>query len=118
MEKNEKSILLWLLMSVSLFFSCKTNGVEINGVYSDEEIKSKLGAPEYERMIVLKPDTSVNLYEYQSGLYQFIPEKDSLIVYEQGYKNGDNKRILWLTVYENKKRVLDILEYNPLKTQF
>ncbi|MBR4828736.1 MAG: hypothetical protein IKZ92_02920 [Muribaculaceae bacterium] len=113
-----KNILLWLLMLLSLFFSCKNNGVEINGVYSDEELKDRLGAPEYEKMIVLKPDTFINLYEYQSGLYQFMPEKDSLIVLEQGYKNGSNKKILWLTGYENKKRVLDILEYNPQKIQF
>lgn len=118
MTMRYKNILLGLLMLVSLFISCKNNGVEINGVYSDEELKNRLGAPEYEKMIVLKPDTSINLYEYQNGLYYFIPEKDSLIVFEQGYKNGSNKKILWLTGYENKKRVLDILEYNPLKTHF
>ena len=117
MTMRYKNILL-LLILLSLFIGCKNNGVEINGVYSDEELKSRLGSPEYEKMIVLKPDTSINLYEYQSGLYQFIPDKDSLIVLEQGYKNGSKKKILWLTGYENKKRVLDILEYNPLKTQF
>ena len=111
-------IVLTELILLSLFIGCKNNGVEINGVYSDEELKNRLGAPEYEKMIVLKPDTSINLYEYQNGLYQFIPEKDSLIVLEQGYKTESNKKILWLTGYENKKRVLDILEYNPLKTQF
>lgn len=113
-----KSILLWLLVLVSLFIGCKSDGVEINGIYSDEELKDKLGVPEYEKKIVLKPDTSLNLYEYQNGLYQFMPDKDSLIVLEQGYKNGSKKKIFWLIEYEQKKKVLDVLDYNTKTTQF
>ena len=118
MTMRYKSILLWLLVLASLFIGCKNNDVKINGVYSDEELKNWLGAPEYEKMIVLKTDTSINLYEYQNGLYQFIPDKDSLIVLEQGYKNGSKKKILWLTEYEQKKKVLDVLDYNTKTTHF
>lgn len=125
MTMRNKNIFWGLLILASLFISCNNSGVEINGVYSDEELKNRLGTPEYEKMIVIKADSSIYIYEhengfyeYQNGLYQFIPDKDSLIVLEQGYKNGSNKRILWLTGDENKKRVIDILEYNPSKTIF
>lgn len=117
MKKNS-SFLVWLLISIPFCVSCNNNVIEINGIYSDEYLKSRLGTHEYERVIVLKPDTSISLYEYQNGLYQFIPDKDSLIVFEQGYKNGYQKRILWLIEHEKKKKVLDILEYNTLKTHF
>ena len=63
-----------------------------------------------EKMITLKPNMSIDLYEYQNGLYQFIPETDSLIVYEQIYNNGHHKKIIWLTEYGEKKKVLDVLD--------
>lgn len=117
--KNYLSLFVWLLISIPLYnISCNNNVIEINGVYSDEDIENRMGNPDFVRVIVLKPDSSLSLYEYQNGLYQFIPNKDSLIVFEQIYKTGFKKKIIWLTEYEKKKRVLDILEYDTLKTHF
>ena len=101
-----------------MFVSCGSNGVKVNELYTDEEIKARLGAPDNEKMITLKPNMSIDLYEYQNGLYQFIPETDSLIVFEQIYNIGHHKKIIWLTEYGEKKRVMDVLDYNSLTTHF
>ena len=101
-----------------MLVSCGNNGVKVNELYTDEEIKARLGAPDSEKMITLKPNMSIDLYEYQNGLYQFIPETDSLIVYEQIYNNGHHKKIIWLTEYGEKKKVLDVLDYNTKTTHF
>lgn len=39
-------------------------------------------------------------------------------VYEQIYNNGHYKKIIWLTEYGEKKKVLDVLDYNSLTTHF
>ena len=101
-----------------MLVSCGNNGVKVNELYTDEEIKARLGAPDNEKMITLKPNMSIDLYEYQNGLYQFIPETDSLIVFEQIYNNGHHKKIIWLTEYGEKKKVLDVLDYNTKTTHF
>ena len=99
-----------------MLVSCGNNGVKVN--YTDEEIKARLGEPDHEKIIILKPDMSIDLYEYQSELYRFIPETDSLIVFEQIYNNGHHKKIIWLTEYGEKKKVLDVLDYNTKTTHF
>ena len=101
-----------------MLVSCGNNGVKVNELYTDEDIKARLGEPDFEKMIILKPDMSIDLYEYQSELYRFIPETDSLIVIEQIYKNGQYNKIIWLTEYGKKKKVLDVLDYNTLTTHF
>ena len=40
------------------------------------------------------------------------------VVYEQIYNNGHHKKIIWLTEYGEKKRVMDVLDYNSLTTHF
>lgn len=40
------------------------------------------------------------------------------VVYEQIYNNGHYKKIIWLTEYGEKKRVMDVLDYNSLTTHF
>ena len=111
-------IFLSLSFLMLMFVSCGSNGVKVNELYTDEEIKARLGAPDNEKMITLKPNMSIDLYEYQNGLYQFIPETDSLIVVEQIYNNGHYKKIIWLTEYGEKKKVLDVLDYNTKTTHF
>ena len=111
-------IFLSLSFLMLMFVSCGSNGVKVNELYTDEEIKARLGEPVNEKMITLKPNMSIDLYEYQNGLYQFIPETDSLIVVEQIYNNGHYKKIIWLTEYGEKKKVLDVLDYNSLTTHF
>ena len=109
-------IFLFSSFLMLMFVSCGSNGVKVNELYTDEEIKARLGEPDNEKIIILKPDMSIDLYEYQSELYRFIPETDSLIVIEQIYKNGQYKKIIWLTEYGKKKKVLDVLDYNTLTT--
>ena len=111
-------IFLFSSFLMLMFVSCGSNGVKVNELYTDEEIKARLGEPDNEKLIILKPDMSIDLYEYQSELYRFIPETDSLIVIEQIYKNGQYKKIIWLTEYGKKKKVLDVLDYNTLTTHF
>ena len=111
-------ILLSSCFLMLMLVSCGNNGVKVNELYTDEEIKARLGEPDYEKIIILKPDMSIDLYEYQSELYRFIPETDSLIVIEQIYKNGQYETIIWLTAYGQKKKVLDVLAYNTKTTQF
>ena len=101
-------IFLFSSFLMLMFVSCGSNGVKVNELYTDEEIKARLGEPDNEKIIILKPDMSIDLYEYQSELYRFIPETDSLIVIEQ----------IWLTEYGKKKKVLDVLDYNTLTTHF
>ena len=108
-------IFLSLSFLMLMLVSC---GIRVNEFYTDEEIKARLGEPDSEKMITLKPEMSIDLYEYQNGLYQFIPETDSLIVYEQIYNNGHHKKIIWLTEYGEKKKVLDVLDYNTKTTHF
>lgn len=111
-------IFLFSSFLMLMFVSCGSNGVKVNELYTDEEIKARLGAPDNEKMITLKPNMLIDLYEYQNGLYQFIPETDSLIVVEQIYNNGHYKKIIWLTEYGEKKKVLDVLDYNTKTTHF
>ena len=111
-------ILLSSCFLMLMLVSCGNNGVKVNELYTDEEIKARLGEPDYEKIIILKPDMSIDLYEYQSELYRFIPETDSLIVIEQIYKNGQYETIIWLTAYGQKKKVLYVLAYNTKTTQF
>ena len=106
-------IFLFSSFLMLMFVSCGSNGVKVNELYTDEEIKARLGEPVNEKMITLKPNMSIDLYEYQNGLYQFIPE-----VVEQIYNNGHYKKIIWLTEYGEKKKVLDVLDYNSLTTHF
>ena len=40
------------------------------------------------------------------------------VVYEQIYNNGHHKKIIWLTEYGEKKKVLDVLDYNTKTTHF
>ena len=101
-----------------MLVSCGSDDIRVNEFYTDEEIKAGLGEPDSEKMITLKPEMSIDLYEYQNGLYQFIPETDSLIVYEQIYNNGHHKKIIWLTEYGEKNKVLDVLDYNTKTTHF
>ena len=103
-------IFLSLSFLMLMLVSCGSDDIRINELYTDEEIKARLGEPVNEKMITLKPNMSIDLYEYQNGLYQFIPETDSLIVYEQIYNNGHHKKIIWLTEYGEKKKVLDVLD--------
>ena len=117
-RRCSKIIFLSSSFLMLMFVSCGSNGVKVNELYTDEEIKARLGAPDNEKMITLKPNMSIDLYEYQNGLYQFIPETDSLIVYEQIYNNGHHKKIIWLTEYGEKKKVLDVLDYNTKTTHF
>ena len=111
-------IFLFSSFLMLMFVSCGSNGVKVNELYADEEIKARLGEPDNEKIIILKPDMSIDLYEYQSELYRFIPETDSLIVFEQIYNNGHHKKIIWLTEYGEKKKVLDVLDYNTKTTHF
>lgn len=117
-RRCSKIIFLSSSFLMLMFVSCGSNGVKVNELYTDEEIKARLGAPDNEKMITLKPNMSIDLYEYQNGLYQFIPETDSLIVVEQIYNNGHYKKIIWLTEYGEKKKVLDVLDYNTKTTHF
>ena len=117
-RRCSKIIFLSSSFLMLMFVCCGSNGVKVNELYTDEEIKARLGEPDNEKIIILKPDMSIDLYEYQSELYRFIPETDSLIVIEQIYKNGQYKKIIWLTEYGKKKKVLDVLDYNTLTTHF
>ena len=117
-RRCSKIIFLSSSFLMLMFVSCGSYGVKVNEFYTDEEIKARLGEPDSEKMITLKPNMSIDLYEYQNGLYQFIPETDSLIVVEQIYNNGHYKKIIWLTEYGEKKKVLDVLDYNSLTTHF
>ena len=117
-RRCSKIIFLSSSFLMLMFVSCGSNGVKVNELYTDEEIKARLGEPVNEKMITLKPNMSIDLYEYQNGLYQFIPETDSLIVFEQIYNNGHHKKIIWLTEYGEKKKVLDVLDYNTKTTHF
>ena len=111
-------IFLFSCVLILMLISCGNSDVRVNELYTDDEIKARLGEPDNEKMIILKPNMSIDLYEYQSELYRFIPETDSLIVIEQIYKNGQYKKIIWLTAYGKKKKVLDVLYYNTKTTQF
>lgn len=101
-----------------MLVSCGNDDIMVNELYTDEEIKARLGEPDNEKLITLKPDMSIDLYEYQNELYRFIPETDSLIAFEQIYNIGHHKKIIWLTEYGEKKRVMDVLDYNSLTTHF
>lgn len=111
-------IFLFSSFLMLMFVSCGNDDIMVNELYTDEEIKARLGEPDNEKLVTLKPDMSIDLYEYQNELYRFIPETDSLIVIEQIYKNGQYKIIIWLTEYGKKKKVLDVLDYNTLTTHF
>jgi len=117
-RRCSKIIFLSSSFLMLMFVSCGNDDIRVNELYTDEEIKASLGEPDNEKIIILKPDMSIDLYEYQSELYRFIPETDSLIVIEQIYKNGQYKKIIWLTEYGKKKKVLDVLDYNTLTTHF
>lgn len=111
-------IFLFSSFLMLMLVNCGNDDIRVNEFYTDEEIKARLGEPDSEKMITLKPNMSIDLYEYQNGLYQFIPETDSLIVVEQIYNNGHYKKIIWLTEYGEKKRVMDVLDYNSQTTHF
>ena len=117
-RRCSKIIFLSSSFLMLMLVSCGSDDIRVNEFYTDEEIKARLGEPDSEKMITLKPEMSIDLYEYQNGLYQFIPETDSLIVYEQIYNNGHHKKIIWLTEYGEKKKVLDVLDYNTKTTHF
>ena len=63
--KNYLSLFVWLLISIPLYISCNNNVIEINGVYSDEDIENRIGITDFVRVIVLKPASSLSFYEYQ-----------------------------------------------------
>lgn len=111
-------IFLFSSFLMLMLVSCGNDDIMVNELYTDEEIKARLGEPDNEKLITLKPDMSIDLYEYQNELYRFIPETDSLIAFEQIYNIGHHKKIIWLTEYGEKKRVMDVLDYNSLTTHF
>ena len=118
LRRCSKIIFLSSSFLMLMLVNCGNDDIRVNEFYTDEEIKARLGEPDSEKMITLKPNMSIDLYEYQNGLYQFIPETDSLIVVEQIYNNGHYKKIIWLTEYGEKKKVLDVLDYNTKTTHF
>ncbi len=67
--------------------------------------------------IVLKKD--VSLYEYQGGLVEYIPQKDSLSITQYYFVKDNINIVIWGILLENGKiKILDILEWDKNKIQF
>ena len=99
LRRCSKIIFLSSSFLMLMLVNCGNDDIRVNEFYTDEEMKARLGEPDSEKMITLKPNMSIDLYEYQNGLYQFIPETDSLIVVEQIYNNGQYKDNAFLIAY-------------------
>lgn len=83
-----------------------------------DDISKSFGIPSYVDTIVLKPKMSRRLYEYQNGLFKFIPDKDSVLVIEQTFQEQNRCTVLWLIKRNNGMEIIDMIDWNPNKVQF
>ena len=91
----------------------------LNGKSTMKEVVSTYGYPDYTDTILLSHDSS--LYEYQSGLYNFMPSKGSYkkIVVLTFKKHNNHIMKIWYEPADDKTiNILDNLEWNPDKVQF
>ena len=79
---------------------------------SEKEIHAKYGQPVGEGIIEVS-STEINLYEYQSSLYDVLERegKPTLEVKEISYRPPGKHFVIWLVLKENEFRVVDALEW-------
>lgn len=109
-----KSLISFVLLAAS--FSCSHDKIKVSSEYFMDDIIHTHGNPSRVDTIILKEGSS--LYEYQGGLYKFIPSNDSLEVIEHVYIKGNISLVLWLLPNGNKVKILDMLEWDRTKIQY
>lgn len=89
-----------------------------NRMRSQQDLHAEFGYPTSNSEIILK--NGISLYEFQGGLYKFIPEDDdSLIVVQNIYKKGDMSAAVWyVPLSEDSIKILDVLIWNHKWVQF
>jgi len=104
-------------LSVLMMNRCSSSKQDANSIHNQEALRVEYGVPDTSNEIILKKD--ISLYEYQGGLYKFIPEVDSLIIVENIYHKGNITTAVWyIPLCEDSIKVLDHLSWNNKKIQF
>lgn len=106
------------LIMLLLLCSCECSSIKVGKTYAMDDISKSFGIPSYVDTIVLKPKMSRRLYEYQNGLFKFIPDKDSVLVIEQTFQEQNRCTVLWLIKRNNGMEIIDMIDWNPNKVQF
>lgn len=104
-----------LIIGVAEWFS--PHQKDISSIHTKDELLKKFGNPTSEDTIILKH--GINLYEFQGGLYKFIPKNDSLTVIESIYEKGFITTALWYEPLDSDSiRIIDNLTWNHVFTQY
>lgn len=82
-----------------MFFYHKDINTDIPDIKTLYELNKDFGKPEGSTTIMLKK--GISLYEYQSDLYNYIPDNDSLAVVQSTYRKGS-----FLTVIKRSLMIL------------
>lgn len=101
---------------LSLLLGCTLHEIKVHEEYDIKDIMNRYGTPSIST-IILKKD--VSLYEYQGGLVEYIPQKDSLSITQYYFVRDNINIVIWGIPLENGKiKILDILEWDKNKIQF
>ena len=76
-----------------MFFHHDDISTDIPDVKTLHELNKDFGKPEGSTIIMLKK--GISLYEYQSDLYNYIPDNDSLAVVQNTYRKGRILTVIW-----------------------
>lgn len=88
-------------------------------IKTEEELFEIYGKADESDTIILKPNEDISLYEYQGGLYDLIPEKDSVVVYEMRYEKGHKHQVIWYVKMDaDTINVCDELSWDDRKISY
>lgn len=88
-----------------------------SSIKTQNELLKEFGEPTYVDTIFLKKD--IRLYEFQGGLYKFIPENDSMTVIQNCYKGSCITTEIWyVPLGSDSIRVIDNLSWNHIFIQY
>lgn len=106
-----------LCFVVVMMSQCSSSQHKTDSINTQMDLFNKYGIPNSCNEIILKKN--VSLYEYQGGLYKFIPEKDSISIIENIYCKGHIKTAIWyLPLCEDSIKILDMLSWDSNAINF
>lgn len=85
-------ILAIAICCISLFTSCARDYGKIK---TEKELFVSVGEAAIIDTLILKSNEDISLHEYQGSLYKYIPEKDSVTIYEIRLDKTHQHQVIW-----------------------
>lgn len=103
---------------VVMMSRCSSPQQKMDLINTQTDLFNQYGTPGSCNTVILKK--GIFLPEYQSGLYEFMPEEgDSLTIKENMYRKGDIITAVWyLPLHEDSIKILDILSWDNSKIHY